>query len=204
MLRATLVLMAALCVTVFCGCASTASESIDPLGAAPDDFSIDAVVRLGRGSDVAREVQLRPGRYIMLADGSLYTGEVIKYPAADQLPGLTRRLSRAQVAVLWSYLKQTGLASPDIGDEVGNANLIEPDPGELVYAVSFTAGGDRWSVLRRTYNEPDELTAGLIRQLARLAWRSDEPEVEMMLAPRRYDFGPDPYARYRRGRPLGQ
>ncbi len=144
-------------------------------------------------------MHLRSGRYVMMADGSLYTGEVVTYPAADQLPGLTRRLSRAQVAELWSSLKQSGLASPDIGDEVRNAKLIKPDPGELVYTLIFTGGGQRWSVLRRTFDDDsaDPLAADLIRRLAELAWESDEPHRAMMIAPRRYDFGPDPYIRFR-------
>ena len=36
-----------------------------------------------------------------------------------------------------------------------------------------------------------------IRRLAALAWATDLPSNETFVAPIRYDFGPDPYARYR-------
>lgn len=188
------------------GCASSPQEAADPFGAAPEDFSIDVTVLRGGGGRGWREspasaVHLRPARYVMLADGSLYTGEVVEYAAADQLPWLTRRLSREQVAGLWSYLKQSGLGDPAIGNQAPNANLLEPESGELVYALMFTGAGDRWSVLRRTFDDADvdAPTAELIRRLARLSWRSDDPNRARMMAPRRYDFGPDPYARYRGG-----
>ena len=39
--------------------------------------------------------------------------------------------------------------------------------------------------------------AALVRHLAGLAWATDLPQKRIRTIPRRYDFGPDPYARYR-------
>ena len=37
-----------------------------------------------------------------------------------------------------------------------------------------------------------------------LAWATDDPPLETMVMPRRYDLGPDPYARYRPASPSSQ
>ena len=39
--------------------------------------------------------------------------------------------------------------------------------------------------------------AGCALALAGLAWATDVPETPRSVGARRYDFGPDPYARYR-------
>ncbi|MHC4909731.1 MAG: hypothetical protein ACYTF9_08450 [Planctomycetota bacterium] len=38
---------------------------------------------------------------------------------------------------------------------------------------------------------------GLVRHLAALVWARDDAGERRVVVPRRYDFGPDPYAMYR-------
>ena len=75
-----------------------------------------------------------------------------------------------------------------------------PPPQRLVHLLAVTGNDDRW-VFTRSYgpgDATDPALTELIRHLADLAWADDLPEGRIIVQPRRYDLGPDPYARYRK------
>lgn len=180
------------------GCAATRPASPDPLSAAPEDFTLEVVVRCGRGMPQSTEVHFRPGQFIFLPDGSLHyaAGPPVKGRLAEQ----TRILSRRQVAELWSLTRQLGLADPDAGWEPVNFDLIEPPEDGLVYLIGITGDDQRWAFVDAAGagEAPDPAAVQLVRHLADLAWASEQPPGRITIIPRRYDLGPDPYARYRR------
>jgi hypothetical protein len=180
------------------GCASSPESSSDPLSAAPEDFSLELVVRTGRGFPERSEAHLRPGRWVMLADGSLHYGPESDHEA-DWLPARIRTLSRRQVAELWSLARQLGFANADLAGPATNLELIEPPADGLAYLIAFAGEGQRWSFVRSASADepPDAAATILTRRLAQLAWVTDLPEERTVLSPHRYHFGPDPYARYR-------
>jgi hypothetical protein len=204
-LLAALVLMTA--------CAATPQAKLDPLGAAPADFTVDVTVLVRPESSAATEpadsqpaasqpspAEQRPARYVLLADGSLRSGNADDHEIeTDWRPPITRVLSRRQIAEIWSMAQQLGLADPSAGDAVANFNLIEAKPGERVYLVALSGSGEYWNFIRRSPidADPDPAIAKFVRLLAQLSWADEMPDTSGKLMPRRYDFGPDPYARYR-------
>lgn len=102
------------------------------------------------------------------------------------------------MAELWSLVQQLGMDDPQRGDPPINFKLIEPDPNQLVYLAVFTGHGDAWAFLRRADvgEVPDYALLALIDRLSVLVWTDPLPPPPT--APRHYDFGPDPYAEYRR------
>lgn len=191
-------MVAAVLMALLPGCAAPPSVSGDPLAAAPEDFALELIMRCDKETPPAPQVHQRPGRFIFLPDGSLH------YAASDRPDGLmperTRTLSRRQVAELWSLAHQLGLADPDAGHEPVNLDLIQPPPGGMVYLIAVTGHDRRWMFIDAAAagEAPDPASVAIVRHLAELAWVSDEPEGRVMIIPRRYDLGPDPYARYRR------
>lgn len=186
--------------------AAVDKSATDPIGAVPDDFSIDLTILTGSPRLIdprvppppPREVHHRPSRYIVLADGSLHYG-ADERRGADWRPGFARRLDRQQMSDLWLLLRQSGLAAPAAGEPPRNNALIEADRDELVYLLTVKRGGERWMVHREIPMDGDleiPLTT-LIQRLAELAWVDPEREERPLIVPERYDFGPDPYARYR-------
>lgn len=181
------------------GCAQKQRVSADPLGVAPTDFAIELTILTGPETFASNEVQLRQSRYVMFADGSLYQGDdVERLRGADWLPPLTRVLTRRQVAEIWSLAQQLGLTNPDNPTVEANFKLVQTAPDGVMYLTAITGWGERWTFVRpSSFDSPDPAMTHLARALAKLAWSSDQPASAAMIMPKRYDFGPDPYARYR-------
>jgi hypothetical protein len=182
------------------GCAQKQRVSADPLGAAPTDFAIELTILTGPQTFTMNEAHLRQSRYVMFADGSLYHGDdVDRLKGADWLPPLTRVLSRRQVAEVWSLAQQLGLTNPANPTGEVNFKLVQPTPDGVMYLTALTGWGERWTFTRpSSYDQPDPAMTQMARMLAQLAWASDQPPSSAMVMPKRYDFGPDPYARFRR------
>jgi hypothetical protein len=199
-IRSTLLLL-----LVAAGCSAPPSgegaAGADPLAAVPGDFSLDLTVRAGpepQEGAVAPDVSLRPGHYVVFCDGALHWAA----GGADRARGLPpqrRNLDRGQVAGLWSLLERLGYADPDQGAAPVNAMLLEAAPGETVSMCIITGNGRRWAFVSREGpdQEPDPAMPRLIEHLGGLAWATvaDKPATGR---PGRTEFGPDPYARYRR------
>lgn len=184
-------------------CAQPRPVALDPLGEPPEDFTIDLTIlsEPQRRQERPTESHLRPSRIVLFADGSLhYDVDDQQQTKPNHLPGLTRRLTRSQVAQVWALTRQLGFANPEIGEPPVNFNLIESRQGEVAYLLSMTGNDERWMFIRSAplAEEQDPAMVELVRTLAHLSWGSDLPEREHTIGFRRYDFGPDPYARYRR------
>ncbi len=181
------------------GCATPPEFAADPLGAAPMDFTLDVTILMGEDIKDRPEAQWRQSRYVLFSDGSLHYG-ADNERKADWMPDLARRLSRERVAEIWSLSQQLGFADPVNGDVPTNFMSISPSSNEVVYLIAYTGSNHRWEFVRRTEpgNSDDPASVTLVRRLAMLAWADDQLSREMRLLPNRYDFGPDPYARYRR------
>ena len=100
---------------------------------------------------------------------------------------------------LWNRARQLGLTEATAGDEVSNFRKVwEPWEGR-VYLVAFNADSQYWNFTRLV--EPgeqlDPALRAFIRDLAALAWAEDLDGPGRRFAPKRYDYGPDPYAAYR-------
>ena len=170
----------------------------DPFGGVPEDLTLEVTIQTGRQYPERTEAHLRPGRWILYPDGSLhYDGVYLR--DGDRRPGLVRTLSRDQVAHLWAVADRLGLSDPTINERIGNVEIIRPGRDEIVYSMEMWAWDEHWSLLRRAGSDetPDAAAAEFIRTLAALAWATDLPDVRQRYLPRRYDFGPDPYERYR-------
>lgn len=187
------------------GCASRPTPTADPLGTVPADFTIDVAVVSGGRSDSARDdaddlvpTELRSGRFIVFPNGDLhYARRDIRSQASR--PPLVRKLSRDELARLWSLCQQTGLAEAH-AMMIDEAQGIEPDQGEVAYVLAVQSGGVYRGVSRtmeRTQAQ-QSAEAELVRELAALAWASELPPERAAVIPKRYDFGPDPYERYRK------
>lgn len=159
-------------------------------------------------------VEVRPGRAIILADGSL-RADVGPSLGVEDRPGITRHLRRPQLAGLWRRLDELGLGTADAGNFTGNPKLIEVRDREIVQILQLRRGDQDWIVLdrftvpetdpQRTIRDrfqpdlsgEDPRMRAAIRAIAALAWASDVPPDDTVRFPERYDFGPDPWARYR-------
>ncbi|MCA9296175.1 MAG: hypothetical protein KC983_06645 [Phycisphaerales bacterium] len=194
------VLVTVLSLVLTTGCASRTvveADAADAFAGVPEDFSLDVLVETGvnrTDDDVAHR---RAGRFIVFPDGSLHYGSDL--PAgSDQRPAEQRVLSRGDMARLWSMVREAGLGERASAEAPVNDRLLSVGADEILTIVTITANGDRWSALRRTTGpDGDPVTRPLLRRLAQLAWATDVPPPDRTIAPRRYDFGPDPYARYR-------
>ena len=201
------------------GCGSTPAPVADGV---PEDGIIAAGVVVGPG--LVREIQqhpedwpvhLRPGRAIILADGSLRADVGQTLDLGDR-PGVSRHLRRAQLAELWRDLDGLGLGEPEAGNYEGNPKLLQPGRREVLQVLECRRDGRDWIVVHRfevpapaSGDESDaEIVAkaeldedprlrAAIRRIAALAWAADLPPDGVPRYPERYDFGPDPWARYR-------
>jgi len=141
---------------------------------------------------------------VLFPDGSLHFGlDPQRKRGGDWLPPLTRILSRRELASLWSIAQQQGFTDPGRGDPAFNFKLVQTGLNEVVTMVGFSGSGRRWSFVRRQElsQEGDAAMTRLVREMAALAWASDRELPESRIVPKRYDFGPDPYARYRHATP---
>ncbi len=180
------------------GCVSPPESVSDPLAVVPVDFSLEVVVLSGPGAEGRPEAHLRPGEWILFADGALHHGTEAERSLRG-LPPVARILSRREVAEVWTLARTLGLTNPARAEIPFNFDLVVAPPGRTVYLGCFTGDGDRWSY-RRDIDLDRSAERGLtplVRHLAGLAWATDLPQKHIRAIPRRYDFGPDPYARYR-------
>jgi len=182
-MRAILLMM----MTCLPACSAPFSTVADPLEVAPADFYVDATILVApatRSPDDAKALHtgpahVRPARYVLFADGTLRHGfDHAGERGANWLPPITRMLTRAKTA---------------------HANLVKANPGERVVFIDFRGNGRRWNFLRRAPLDqpPDAALAHFIDHLVQLSWADDESAPDALIAPKRYDFGPDPYERYR-------
>ncbi len=169
-------------------------ERVPPV-AHPDDFSVDLMVR-PPGDDKTKPHQ---GRYALFPDGSFVWGD-----DPGRLGTSRRMLSRRQVVAVWSLIGELGFGDPDVASAMFNIGLLEPGPGQTIYAAVISGGGRRWTHVRRVSagEELDGSMGRLVGELVGLARRLGPMEASdaSRQVPRRYEFGPDPYARYRRPR----
>ncbi len=154
------------------------------------------------GSRAVKEdlpVENRPGKVILLADGTLHAdwGPKIGW---ESRPGTTRVLRREQVTEVWSLLKRLGFADRSKGEAPVNLELVHPTPQEVIHHLVLRVDDDSWRFTQTNLmdEDPPGAFSELIRALAALAWEPDQEISEATIVPIRYDFGPDPYARYRK------
>lgn len=170
-----------------------------PADAVPADFAVDVAILLGPEADPPPLAHRRPGRLMLLPDGTLrYDPESDLGP--NRRPGITRRLTAGEIAEVWDVAVAAGLTDADAADPMVNLQRVRPEPDGLVYHLEFAGDDRRWQFHRSgpvDAAEEDALS-GFVRHLADLAWATDEPPRAVRALPLRYDFGPDPYARYRR------
>ena len=204
-------LAACLPIIVATACSTPPSSTA---GAVPPDAVIDATVLVGDdlGRRIRRDpgawpVQFRPARAIILPDGVL-RADVGADLRVDDRPGVARHLYRAQLEDLWRGLDELGFGDPVVGDYVGNLGRLVPADDEVIQILALQRGGRDWAIVRR-FEIPPDTTAdeaatledarmrAAIRRLAALAWAFDDPPSDAIEFPERYDFGPDPWARYR-------
>lgn len=183
------------------GCAGGRLAS-GPAGA-PPDLTVDLVILRGQDLPDRAGAHARPARFLLRADGSLHFAAADREdgePLPDLLPPRVRTLDRGQVAELWSLLVELGFAGGAAEPPVVNENLVAVARDETTYVISIGAAGAYRSHVLRWSGEPAPSSGGvrLARRLAELAWVSDSPKPRFATMPRRFDFGPDPYARYRR------
>ena len=196
--RALVMIFAAAFLPNSFGCSSSKTIERDPLSVVPEDLSIDVTILTGRGVHDQEQAHRRQGKMILLADGTLHAdwGPNVSWGTR---PGETRTLRREQSAELWALARQLGLADAASGEEPVNFGLIEAEKNELVYLLVFASQDDRWAFVRRqnVADPTDPSIATFVRAMAGLAWERDAVDAETHIEPLRYDFGPDPYARYR-------
>jgi hypothetical protein len=181
-------------------CAAQRVASVDPLGDVPEDFGVEISIMVDP-PDVAADASLQPSRYVLMSDGLLYYGfdEVGGQPGRIWMPPPVRVLTRAQVAEVWSLARQLGFADANAGDAPSNFRLVDPPQNEALYLMRLSSHERRWDFIQRMPVEqvPQSAMHVFVRHLAQLAWVDERPPQERPVAPKRYDFGPDPYERYR-------
>ena len=199
--RAALAAVLAVFPLLFEGCQTAPARPTqavaDPAGEVPADLSLELWVRLGFGVGERARIEERDVRLVLLADGTLCAATE-RMPPEGTRPARVRRLSREQMAELWSVLRASGFATRSTAEARGNVALLEPGNGEVLATLELHANGERLAYARR-YRPEDEREAAmraLVRSVASLAWASDEALVESAEIPTRYDLGADPYARF--------
>lgn len=184
---------------VLSGCAVQQQYAKDPLGEAPTDFSVDLTV-LGTEEQMDPATMVLPSRFVLFADGSLHWG-LDEGSGTAWIPPLRRTLTREQVAGVWAYAKQLGLADSSTAKPQGNLKVMSnPSSGRVIFVLDFTGRGNRWGFLQEM-NVKDASNSAVndfARKLADLAWAGDFSSDRRLVEPRRYDFGADPYAQYRK------
>lgn len=180
------------------GCSAAPQYAVDPLSGTPSDFTVDLTILRVTDGQQTLPVHLRPSRFVLFPDGSLHFG-LEEDRGVDSLPMQLRVLSRLQVAGVWADVQQLGFADQAQTDPLTNWKLLEPRPDQVVYLLALTGHGERWGFQRMLdVNGPSDSAIGsFARHLAQLAWVNDRPPQRSAIIPRRYDFGDDPYQRYR-------
>ncbi|MEY3023816.1 MAG: hypothetical protein RJA16_642 [Planctomycetota bacterium] len=167
----------------------------------PPALSINATVLRGEAAPPVLKVEERNGRWMLLPDGSLRAEAPATAERTDhgKRPGVVRSLRVSEIEEIWSLAARLGLADPVAGDPVGNPRMLTAGPAELIQVVEFHAAGESWAFIARGPAEAggDRVLGDFIRALADRSWMADEPPELLPAAAIRYDFGPDPYERYR-------
>ena len=161
----------------------------------PDDFSVDITILSAQDGSAAES---RTARYVLFPDGTLhYAARPGRGP--NTLPPIVRRLSRTQVEAVWSRIRQLGLTEPAFADPVRNFRKVWPPVEGRIYLFAFTAGGQYWNFTRKVDPgaELDPALLAFLRTMGSLAWAQDTDLLPVKVKPRRFDYGPDPYAVYR-------
>ena len=184
-LLATLLLHGALA----SGCAAPAP---DPL-TTPTQLTFDVTILKGDQVGFRTEAWMQPGKMIVFPDGTLLAdfGPSVNTRVR---PGVARVLYQRQLFEMWDVAKKLGFADPALADFDANPYLVEAQPNEIVYIMTFAASNDRWTFVRRFEGtaQPDPASEVWVKVLAQAAFATDL-KVNADL-PIRYDFGPDPYA----------
>ena len=183
------------------GCASRVSIE-DPVAErhAPPDFHLDILTVVSGATGPDAPFHARPGRFVLTPDGALH-GHWGDEVTLRGMPPVIRMLSRAEIDALWQHAGHNGFLSTEASDPIGNLEMVRPPDGQITQLVSVTMDG-RVLNFARTWivdDEPDPEMTRLIRAIGHLAWGSDLERMRPPRLPRRYDFGADPYARYRAG-----
>lgn len=193
------------------GCAADRPAAIDPGSGAPEDMVVDVEVRVGRRVEARDGVAYRAARYLLLPDATLHvggpdgrgeTGAVGPYDArggSDHRPGVVRRLEASDVARLRERCRELVDALDEPSVPESDRRTWTPRPGERVWLATLHGGGDtRTWAWRAAAGEPaPPAAAALVQLMAALAWADDDLAARSIVSPRRYDLGPDPWARYR-------
>lgn len=186
------------------GCAATPDDATSAWTPdqpdAPLDFSIDLTILEGDAVDPAPAAHRRHGRFVLRPDGMLCHSDDPEH-GVDMLPDGVRLLTRRQMAETWTLVRELGLADPQSATPPSNPLFLTPAPEELLYLLTISGDSRRWMETKAVSDDagaPPTAMDQLARHLSRLAWRPDEFEVDRPVTIRRYDFGPDPYERYRR------
>ena len=184
-LLATLLLHGALA----SGCAAPAPDPLDT----PTHLTFDVTILKGDQVPFRTEAWMQPGKMIVFPDGTLLAdfGPTVNTRVR---PGVARVLYQRQLFEMWDVAKKLGFADPSLADFDANPYLVEAQPNEIVYIMTFAASNDRWTFVRRFEgtSQPDPASEVWVKVLAQAAFATDL-KVNADL-PIRYDFGPDPYA----------
>lgn len=190
----------AICLLLGC---TAAVVPLGPGSEVPPDLAINATVIRGGSAPRADRVELRSGRWLLLPDGSLRATLEADPAAAPPdhrvRPGVVRRLRDAEVEEIWRLAGRLGLADPANATISAPPASIDAGPRELVELIEFAGQGRSWAFLSRrpAASGGDPVLGQMIRALAERAWMADRPPELEPGAAIRYDFGPDPYDRYR-------
>jgi hypothetical protein len=165
--------------------------------ATPNDFISDVTVLAGKGAEGGREPWKRQGKMVLFSDGTMLA-DLGPSVTGRTRPGQARTLYQRQVRQMWDLAKQLGFADPAQANFEGNPDALEPKDGELLYVLAFTAGGERWTFVRTFPFEqgPDAATSQWVKAMSEAALLRTLPDGQN--APVRYDFGPDPYAWFKK------
>ena len=174
-------------------CATPPPETL----ATPNDFISDVTVLAGKGAQDRTEPWMRQGKMILFSDGTMLA-DLGPSVNGRTRPGQARMLYQRQVRQMWDLAKQLGFGSPEQANFAGNPDALEPADGELLYVLAFTAGGERWTFVRRfpVAEGPDPATGQWVKAMAEAALLRERPQGQT--TPVRYDFGPDPYAWFKK------
>lgn len=191
--RTARLVCSALVILAAAGCRSAAPERTT---GATEAFTLDATVLTGERAREELRVEERQGRFVLMPDGALLA-EISPTMEFDTRPGRARVLNEAQVGEVRSLLDELGFLEISAANGRGNPGVVTAAPDEVVHILWLSDHGTEWWFVRRFNFDgaPDPASTRVIRTLAALGWLSDLPAGDYL--PRRFDFGPDPYARYR-------
>ena len=179
------------------GCSATEEAGGGPESAA-GSLTLDIIVLTEEAADEAAEVLDQSARFIVLADGSLHARAPAAVGSMD-LPPRVRRLREAEIDDL-RVLSAAAIGTANEYEAPIDLGSLTPPREATLVAITRSLGDQR--VMRRTWHdglESDEAAVALVERLAEYAWAGVRPADAIDPGPVRYDLGPDPYARYRRG-----